>query len=69
MKILALLLLCISCTGCFYQTVNEYDIVSAYEVCMKRQTKVVEIQSNFGGGEVVICSDGFTSRLHEDSRQ
>ena len=44
-------------TGCFYQTVNQFDIERASKACGGVE-KVVEISSFYLGDEVVFCKNG-----------
>lgn len=45
---------CLLLSGCFYQTVNSYDIELAAKQC-KGLENVIEIQSIFDGAERVQC--------------
>ena len=56
MKILVFVM-CLSLTGCFYQTVNQFDIERASKACSGVE-KVVEISSSYLGDEVVFCKNG-----------
>ncbi len=53
MKILVLVM-CLSLTGCFYQTVNRFDIQRASKVCGGVE-KIVQISAVFDGQEKVLC--------------
>ena len=44
-------------TGCFYQTVNQFDIERASKACGGVE-KVVEISAGYLGNEVVLCKNG-----------
>ena len=41
-------------TGCFYQTVNQFDIQRASKVCGGVE-KIVQISAAFDGREKVLC--------------
>ena len=41
-------------TGCFYQTVNQFDIQRASKVCGGVE-KIVQISAAFNGQEKVLC--------------
>lgn len=58
--ILALSALALS--GCFYQSVDSYDIRRATEVC-KSVENIHKIRSHFTGSETVTCFDGGYSSL------
>ena len=53
MKILVFVM-CLSLTGCFYQTVNQFDIQRASKACGGVE-KIVEISAAFDGQEKVLC--------------
>ena len=53
MKILVFVM-CLSLTGCFYQTVNQFDIQRASMVCGGVE-KIVRITAEFDGYEKVLC--------------
>ena len=57
------LVMCLSLTGCFYQTVNQFDIQRASKACRGTE-KVVEIIADFFGDEFVLCKDGKKHNLH-----
>lgn len=48
---------CLSLTGCMYQTVNQFDIQRAKNLCGGIE-KIVEITANFDGKESVLCMNG-----------
>ena len=48
------LVMCLSLTGCFYQTVNQFDIERASKVCGGVE-KIVQISAAFDGREKVLC--------------
>ena len=50
-------IMCLSLTGCFYQTVNQFDIERSSKACGGVE-KVVEISAHSLGGEVVLCKNG-----------
>ena len=50
-------------TGCFYQTVNQFDIERASKACGGVE-KVVEISAHAQGDEVVLCKNGKKYNLH-----
>ena len=56
-KLLALILVTTSLTGCLYQTVNQYDIQRAVIMCGSID-KVAEIASHHTGVETVTCITG-----------
>ena len=56
-KLLALILVTASLTGCLYQTVNQYDIQRAIIICGSLD-KVAEIASHHTGVETVLCTTG-----------
>ena len=47
-------IMCLSLTGCFYQTVNQFDIQRASKVCGGVE-KIVQISAAFDGQEKVLC--------------
>lgn len=49
--------MCLSLTGCFYQTVNQFDIERASKTCGGIE-KVVEISAHAQGDGVVLCKNG-----------
>ena len=51
-------------TGCFYQTVNQFDIERASKACGGVE-KIVEISSTFLGGESALCKNGKKNYLHK----
>ena len=65
-KILLTLLLSLSLTGCFYQSVNSNDIETAQAVCLKNQATVVEIRAHIIGSELVVCSNRKSFQLQEE---
>ena len=48
------LVMCLPLTGCFYQTVNQFDIERASKVCGGVE-KIVQISAAFNGQEKVLC--------------
>jgi hypothetical protein len=60
---LAILVICLNLTGCFYQTVNSWDIERASQVCGGVEN-VVEINAMFSGDEFVACRTGDEFNLH-----
>ena len=56
-------IMCLSLTGCFYQTVNQFDIERASKACGGVE-KVVEISAHAQGDEVVLCKNGKKYNLH-----
>lgn len=48
---------CLSLTGCLYQTVDQFDIQRAKNLCGGID-KIVEIVAQFDGGEKVACLNG-----------
>ena len=57
MKYLLILILALSMSGCFYQSVNKSDIDSATKICQNVQAEVVEIRASCFGDETVVCSN------------
>lgn len=55
--------MCLSLTGCFYQSVNQFDIERASKACGGVE-KIVEISSTFLGGEGALCKNGEKNYLH-----
>ena len=47
-------IMCLSLTGCFYQTVDQFDIKRASNVC-GGVDKIVKITAEFDGYEKVLC--------------
>ena len=45
---------CLSLSGCFYQTVNQFDIQRASKACGGVE-KIVQIAAAFDGQEKVLC--------------
>ena len=45
---------CLSLTGCFYQTVNQFDIQRASKACGGVE-KIVHVAAAFDGQEKVLC--------------
>ena len=62
MKYIVLLPLILGLSGC-YQTVNDWDIEEAQQVC-SNHGGVHAITASFLGTESVICRDGTGYRLH-----
>ena len=56
--------MCFPMTGCFYQTVNQFDIERASKVCGGVE-KIVEISSSFVGDEVALCKNGENNSLQK----
>lgn len=56
MKALSIIALCALLQGC-YQAVNQHDIYRAIIVC-KSVDKIVHINANFIGEEIVVCQNG-----------
>ena len=56
--------MCLPLTGCFYQTVNQFDIQRASKACGGVE-KIVEISSSFLGDEVALCKNGEKNGLHK----
>ena len=56
------LVMCLSLTGCFYQTVNQFDIERASKVCGGIE-KVVNISADVYGDESVLCKNGIKHDL------
>ena len=62
-KLLALILVSLSVSGCVYQSVNQYDIQRAIAICGSLE-KVIEINAHHSGVETVLCSKGSTNNLN-----
>ena len=56
--------MCLPLAGCFYQTVNQFDIERASKVCGGVE-KIVEISSSFLGKEVAFCKNGEKNELYK----
>ena len=54
--------MCLPLTGCFYQTVNQFDIERASKACGGVE-KVVDIRADFFGDERVLCKNGKKNNL------
>ena len=57
MKLLTILALSISLSGCFWQSVNSYDMEKAQEICRKNNSVVTHINAHITGEEFVYCSN------------
>jgi len=59
----------VACTlllqGCFWQTVNQWDLQRATYFCGSVEA-VAEVTVTFAGGETVTCIDGKKARLDYD---
>ena len=64
MKLIVIMILPVMLTGCFFQTVNQYDIVAAIKACGGIE-KVAEISVWGLGREVVTCTDNKKTFLHK----
>ena len=62
-KLLALILVSLSVSGCVYQSVNQYDIQRAITICGSLE-KVIEINAYHSGVETVLCSKGSMNNLN-----
>ena len=60
LSVLSVLLL----TGCFYQTVNRFDIQRASKICGGVE-KIVQISAAFDGQEKVLCLSAEQFTLEE----
>ena len=57
-KFIIAIIACVSLSGCFYQTVNQYDINRAIALCGS-VANIHQIYSySLGGGEVATCYSG-----------
>ena len=56
------LIMCLSLTGCFYQSADQFDIQRAKNVCGGIE-KIVEIEVYFSGREYVQCISGVNKTL------
>lgn len=65
MKFLVVILSCVMLSGCFYQTVNQYDIRRAIKLCGSIEN-VVEISSYATGAETATCFDKGAFPLREE---
>jgi hypothetical protein len=63
-KLFVVVFFATSLSGCFYQTVNQYDIREAIETCGTIEN-VFEITSSFTGGEYVTCYGKKQHFLHK----
>jgi len=61
-KVVSVILVTISLSGCMYQTVNQYDIQRSITICGSLE-KIVEISAHHSGGETVLCSTGSERNL------
>lgn len=59
---------CLSLTGCFYQTVGQFDIQRARNFCGGID-KIVEIEAHFNGDENVTCLNGKHGSLYRVSAE
>lgn len=57
MKFIAVALITFMLSGCFYQSVNQFDISKAISFCGDIEN-VALINAYFGGREVVECYNG-----------
>ena len=64
MKLIAIMILPAMLTGCFFQTVNQYDINDAIKVCGGIE-EVAEITAYGTGVEGFTCFDGNNGILHK----
>lgn len=64
MKLIAIIMVAFSLSGCFYQSVNQYDLQAAIKVCGAMEN-IAHISAGFGGREVVTCNDSTRVSLHE----
>lgn len=62
-NIASVILVALSLSGCFYQTVNQYDIQRAITICGSLD-KVVEISAHHTGIESVLCMSGIELGLN-----
>lgn len=67
MKIVFMLVTCVLLSGCFYQTVDSYDILRATKLCGS-VGQVHTITASFGGDEVVLCFDGNSYNLSKANK-
>lgn len=66
LSILTVLLVVLLLTGCFYQTVNQFDIQRASKACGGVE-KIVGISATFIGDESALCKNGKKNGLHKVS--
>jgi len=64
MKTIAIILVAFSLSGCFYQSVNQYDLQAAIKACGAMEN-IAHISAGFGGRERVTCYDSKKIFLHE----
>lgn len=64
MKLLAIILMAFSLSGCFYQTTNQYDLQDAIKICGTLEN-IASISSDFSSEESVTCMNNMSSRLHK----
>jgi hypothetical protein len=64
MKFITAIILSLSLTGCFYQSVDQFDIHRAITVC-KDVNNISNIESWWTGNELVQCYSGERAELRE----
>jgi len=62
-KIVSVILVTLSLSGCMYQAVNQYDIQRSITICGSLE-KIVEINAHHSGVETVLCNKGSTNNLN-----
>lgn len=56
-RVILVVVMTVALSGCFYQTVNQYDIERAAKICGSIEN-IVDITSRMDGLESVICRSG-----------
>lgn len=56
-RLILVVAMTVALSGCFYQTVNQYDIERAVKICGSIEN-IVDITSRMDGLESVICHNG-----------
>ena len=56
-RVILAVVMTVALSGCFYQTVNQYDIERAAKICGSIEN-IVDITSRMDGLESVICHNG-----------
>lgn len=67
MKTIAIILVAFSLSGCFWQSVNQYDLKDAIKICGSVEN-IAFINSGFGGDETVTCNNSIKIYLHRQER-
>lgn len=67
MKTIAIILVAFSLSGCFWQSVNQYDLKDAIKICGSVEN-IAFINSSFSGDETVTCNNSTKTYLHRQGR-